>query len=111
MAALPAWPPLFYQYALVRLRASENQNSYSLFFLKMMIMGASAIPSDFGHLSPAERILLVEHIWDSIAAEQPAVPLSSTQRAELDRRLEAFERTPDEGESWEEVKAWLLKNE
>jgi len=31
IAALPPWPPLAYQYALARLRASENQFSYPSF--------------------------------------------------------------------------------
>ncbi|HYM44365.1 MAG TPA: addiction module protein [Steroidobacteraceae bacterium] len=38
-----------------------------------------------------ERIKLVEDLWDSIAAEQKALPLTSAQREELDRRLDAYE--------------------
>jgi len=38
-----------------------------------------------------ERIKLVEDIWDSIAAEQDNLPLTESQRQELDRRLDAFE--------------------
>lgn len=37
-----------------------------------------------------ERIRLVEDIWDSIAEEQDALPISDEQRRELDRRLEAY---------------------
>ena len=37
-----------------------------------------------------ERIKLVEDLWDSIAAEQKALPLTSEQMAELDRRLDAY---------------------
>jgi putative addiction module component (TIGR02574 family) len=61
--------------------------------------------SDFSNLSVAERIILVEQIWDSIAAEQSAIPLTPAQAAELDRRLEAHRKSPHEGASWEEVKA------
>ena len=60
---------------------------------------------DFSHLSIPERILYVEQIWDSIAAEQASVPLTAAQTAELDRRLDACRRSPDEGASWEEVKS------
>jgi putative addiction module component (TIGR02574 family) len=61
---------------------------------------------DFSQLSVAERIILVEQIWDSIAAEQAALPLTPAQEAELDRRLEAHCKAPLEGStSWEEVKA------
>jgi len=42
-----------------------------------------------------ERMQLVEDLWDSIAAEQEALPITEAQRAELDRRLEAFERDLD----------------
>ena len=37
-----------------------------------------------------ERIKLVEDLWDSIAADQKALPLTLEQKAELDRRLDAF---------------------
>jgi putative addiction module component (TIGR02574 family) len=37
-----------------------------------------------------ERIKLVEDIWDSIAADQSALPLTPEQKAELDRRLDAY---------------------
>jgi putative addiction module component (TIGR02574 family) len=60
---------------------------------------------DFSQLSVAERIILVEQIWDSIAAEQATVPLTAAQEAELDRRLEVHRKSPHEGASWEEVKA------
>ena len=38
-----------------------------------------------------ERIKLVEDLWDSIVADQQTVPLTPDQRAELDRRLDAYE--------------------
>ncbi len=34
----------------------------------------------------------IEDIWDSIAADQMALPMTDEQRAELDRRLDAYER-------------------
>lgn len=34
-----------------------------------------------------ERIRLVEHIWDSIAATPEAVPVPECHKAELDKRL------------------------
>ncbi len=38
-----------------------------------------------------ERIRLVEDIWDSIAADQIGIQMTDVQRAELDRRLDAYE--------------------
>ncbi len=60
-------------------------------------------------LDVTERILLVEEIWDSIAADSAAVPVTDAQRAELDHRL-----TSDEVEAptvaWVEVRRRLLLN-
>ena len=44
-----------------------------------------------------ERILLVEDLWDSIAAEQSALPMTPQQQAELDRRLDAYEADGNTG--------------
>ena len=55
-------------------------------------------------LSVPERILLAEDIWDSITEVPEAVPLLDEQKAELDRRLDAFHRTPGQGLPWAEVR-------
>ncbi len=62
-------------------------------------------------LSVAERIQLVEDIWDSIAAEPESLPMSEEQRQELDRRLADQEANPGIGRPWAEVKARLLGSE
>jgi len=41
-------------------------------------------------LTVDERIKLVEDLWDSIAADQGALPITADQRIELDRRLNAY---------------------
>jgi len=51
--------------------------------------------SDVLKLSVAERIQLVEDIWDTIADNPEKVPLSEEKKAELDRRLEAHQQNPD----------------
>ena len=38
-----------------------------------------------------ERIRIVEDLWDSIAADQKSLLLTAEQKAELDRRLDAYE--------------------
>ncbi len=45
-------------------------------------------------LSVAERILLVEELWESIASKPASIPLPQSHRAELDRRLAAYEKDP-----------------
>jgi putative addiction module component (TIGR02574 family) len=56
-------------------------------------------------LAVEDRLDLVEQIWDSIAADSAAVPLTDPQRAELDRRIADHETNPDDVVSWEQVKA------
>ena len=51
-------------------------------------------------LSIPERIQLVEDIWDTIAEVPEAVRLTNEQKAELDRRLDAYHRNSDEGSPW-----------
>ena len=34
---------------------------------------------------------MVEDLWDSIAVDQKALPLTALQKAELDRRFDAYE--------------------
>lgn len=63
--------------------------------------------ADILQLSVAERLQMVEDIWDSIAAVPEAVPLSEEQKKELDRRLEAYHLNPDEGSPWIEVRERL----
>jgi len=65
--------------------------------------------ADIMALSIPERILLVEEIWNSIAAEQEAIPLTQAQREEMDRRNALYEASPDVGSSLEEVRARLEK--
>jgi putative addiction module component (TIGR02574 family) len=60
-------------------------------------------------LSLAERILLVEEIWDSVAAEVEALEVPQSHKDELDRRLSAYHVDPHAGSSWEDVKTRLQK--
>jgi putative addiction module component (TIGR02574 family) len=49
---------------------------------------------EIARLSVAERILLLEDLWDSIAADPASVPVPESHRAELDKRLAAYEKNP-----------------
>ena len=59
-------------------------------------------------LSVADRLLLVEEIWDSIAESQQSVLLTDSQKQELERRLRDHEQNPDDVVAWEDVKAATL---
>lgn len=55
-------------------------------------------------LGRAERLQLVEDLWDSIAREEPPMPLSDAKWDELRRRKERFLQHPSSGQTWEEVR-------
>jgi len=69
---------------------------------------ASVSISEVLEMDVPARIRLAQAIWDSIAEVPAAVPLSEDDRAEIDRRLEAYYRDPSAGRPWSEIKAKLL---
>jgi putative addiction module component (TIGR02574 family) len=62
-------------------------------------------PVDLSRLSVPERLALLEELWDSLASEHGAAPISPELAAELDRRLADVERDPDAGSPWADVRA------
>ena len=60
-------------------------------------------------MTPAERILLVQDIWDSIAAVPESVLLTDAQRDELDSRLADYHRDPLAGSPWAKVKSRIRR--
>jgi len=62
----------------------------------------------FGHLTVAERIQLVEDIWDSISQTEEVLELSDAQRKELDRRIASHDARPDEAIPWASLRRELL---
>lgn len=55
-------------------------------------------------LSVAERIQLVEDIWDSIVAFPESLVLTEPQKQELDRRLAAYRQQPESNIPWAEAR-------
>jgi len=74
-----------------------------------------ALRKELFKLSTAERLELVEELWDSIAAEQEKepFPLTEAQREELNRRLRELNEHPERARPWEEVRErlWARKRE
>jgi putative addiction module component (TIGR02574 family) len=58
-------------------------------------------------LSPAEKLQLVEDLWDDLAAAPEAVPVHEWQRQELARRKANLLNHPASGLSWADVKRKL----
>jgi putative addiction module component (TIGR02574 family) len=55
-------------------------------------------------LSPAEKLQLVEDLWDDLAATPSDIPVHEWQKEELARRKANLISKPASGLSWEEVK-------
>ena len=68
-----------------------------------MKRGRVPTPSVFD-LSPAEKLQLVEDLWDDLAATPEDVPIHDWQIEELARRKANLQRNPDSVMHWESVK-------
>lgn len=55
-------------------------------------------------LGRAERLQLVEDLWDSLVKEEADLPVEEWKLEELRRRKEYVRQNPDSVLSWEEVK-------
>ena len=55
----------------------------------------------FDHMTPAERILYVQDLWDRIAPEAEQAPLTPAQAAEIDRRVADYRAHPETSIPWE----------
>jgi putative addiction module component (TIGR02574 family) len=64
---------------------------------------------DILNLSIAERIELIGDLWDSMAEVPEAITLTEAQKAELDRRLDAYRKDPTAGTSWPVVRDRISK--
>ena len=69
---------------------------------------SSNLQNQIGALSVAEKVELIDALWESLEAQVPA--LTDEQRAELDYRIASYENNPHNVIPWEEVKAGLRKN-
>lgn len=67
-------------------------------------MAIDSSTSRFDDMSVAERILLVEEIWDSIAMQQEPLEMSDARKQELRRRRQEYRDSPESTEAWESVK-------
>ncbi len=54
-------------------------------------------------LSPAEKLQLVEDLWEDLAATPEAIPVHDWQKAELARRRTNLQRQPAAVLAWEEA--------
>jgi putative addiction module component (TIGR02574 family) len=62
-------------------------------------------------LTIPEKLQLIEDIWDSVVMDADQIPLTQSQKQELDRRLASYQNIDNEGESWEVVKRRIIKDD
>jgi putative addiction module component (TIGR02574 family) len=73
-------------------------------------MSASIKLLGIERLALEDRLDLVEQVWDSIAADSVALPLTDAQRIELERRVTDHEQNPDDVVSWDEIRSAASKH-
>jgi len=59
--------------------------------------------SDTLALSIPERILLVEEIWDTIAAKAEMIEITDEEKRIIDQRLQAYYQNPNAASPWEDA--------
>jgi putative addiction module component (TIGR02574 family) len=68
-------------------------------------MTAKALLEKARSLPKAERLSLVQDLWDSIAEEPDDIELTDAERQLLDQRIASYEANPTAVLSWDQVKA------
>ena len=71
-------------------------------------MRVSDIP-EITQLSSAEKILLGEDLWDSIALDEAGVPVPQSHMDELDGRVSRYDAHPGDLLSLEELRGRIEK--
>ena len=69
----------------------------------------SILRKEIRSLSVADRLQLLEEVWDSLVETPEAGPVTDAQRNELERRRRAHARNPSAAKSWAEVRARLRR--
>ena len=85
---------------------SSNVNAQNSVRGSLHLMNQISV-ADILELPVQERIQLVEVIWESIAAFPHAIEVSPELKIELEARLADFEKNPEAGYSWDQVKTHL----
>jgi len=67
-------------------------------------MTSNALRRELLQLSTAEKIELVEALWDSIPEADESRELTPEQQADLDQRLTEADADPDGGTPWDEAR-------
>ena len=59
---------------------------------------------DLSTLTDAERLQLLDQVWETFRQDAQSLPVTAAQRAELDRRQAAYDAGDMRPRSWQEVR-------
>jgi len=68
----------------------------------------AVLATEISRLTPAEKLQLVEELWDDLAASEDRLPIPAWHEELLREDQVRYEANPTEGSSWAEVKARIL---
>jgi len=66
-------------------------------------MRSEEIKQEVSRLGLAEKLLLVEDVWDSIALSNSELPLPDWQKSELDKRYKEYKAGKQNLHDWKSV--------
>lgn len=64
--------------------------------------------ADLTKLTPAEKLQLVEYLWDDLAADPYAIPIQDWQLEEVERRKANLAADPESAVKWEAI-VWRVR--
>jgi putative addiction module component (TIGR02574 family) len=71
-------------------------------------MTRAAFHRELSKMTRAEKLQLVQDLWDSIAEESDDIQLDSQERRLLDQRVAAHRRNPRAAQPWNTVKRRVI---
>ena len=66
-------------------------------------MSTEQLELEIAKLATADKLTLVEKIWDEIAKDQSDIPIPDWQKQALDQRLSEAEKSPQTKQHWQDV--------
>jgi putative addiction module component (TIGR02574 family) len=66
-------------------------------------MRSDEIRQEINNLNIAEKLLLIEDVWDSIALSNAELPMPEWQKRELDRRYKEYKAGEQNLHDWQSV--------
>jgi putative addiction module component (TIGR02574 family) len=64
--------------------------------------------SEIEHLSVVERLDLIGEIWDTLEDSSEVLPITEAQRREIVAIFDRYQREPNSGSSWPDVRQRII---